>query len=76
MSTTGIDSWAVDLADIGAVYPFQGTEVVMTIIGVVLWIAWHVWQIKFENKTFEEDEAKLRQQHSMEETIKRQNSLN
>ena len=28
MSTIkGLDSWAVDLADIGPVYPFQGTEV-------------------------------------------------
>jgi hypothetical protein len=76
MSTTGIDSWAVDLADIGPVYPFQGSEFVMAIIGIVLWIAWHIWQIKFENKTFDEDAAKLKQHHSMEDTIKRQNSLN
>ena len=76
MSTTGIDSWAMDLAEVGPIYPFQGSEFLMVIIGVALWIVWHIWQIKTENKTFEEDEAKLRQHHSMEETIKRQNSLN
>ncbi len=56
MSTIkGLDSWAVDLAEVGAVYPFQGTEVAMVIIGVVLWIGWHIWQIKSENAEIEED---------------------
>ena len=27
MSTNGLTSWAVDLKDIGAIYPFQGSEV-------------------------------------------------
>ena len=59
MSTTGIDSWAVDLAEIGAVYPFQGFEWLMALLGVVLWILWHVWQIRFENRTYEEERRKL-----------------
>jgi hypothetical protein len=75
MSTTGLDSWAVDLADVGPVYPFQGSEVLMVIVGVAIWIIWHIWQVKLENRTFEEDEARLKNNHSMEETIKKQNSL-
>ena len=70
MATTGIDSWAVDLADIGAVYPFQGTEVIMVIIGVALWIIWHVWQIRFENRTFEEESAKLRDPTVLERAMR------
>ena len=27
MSTNGMTSWAVDLKDVGAIYPFQGWEV-------------------------------------------------
>ena len=57
-------------------FAFTSPLVPLVIIGVVFWIVWHVWQIKTENKTFAEDEAKLRNHHSMEETIKRQNSLN
>ena len=49
MSTTGIDSWAVDLADVTTIYPFQGSEVIMVIIAVAFWIIWHVWQLKHEN---------------------------
>lgn len=50
MSTTGLTSWAVDLKDIGAVYPFQGTEGIMVLIAVVLWIGWHIWEIRWERE--------------------------
>ena len=53
MSTIGYKDWAVDLADVGAIYPFQGWEVVMTIIGVVLWLAWHVVQFREESAHLE-----------------------
>ena len=39
MSTNGMESWAVDLKDVGAIYPFQGTEVILVILGVAFWIA-------------------------------------
>ena len=48
MTTTGISSWAVDLAEVGAVYPFQGMEVIMVIIGVVFWIWWHIVTFRME----------------------------
>ena len=41
MSTIGYDSWAVDLAEVGAIYPFQGAEVLMVILGVAFWLIWH-----------------------------------
>jgi hypothetical protein len=58
MSTTPIDTWAVDLADVTFIYPWVGSEVAMVVLAVVLWLAWHVWQVKFENKTYEEELAK------------------
>ena len=42
MSTNGMTSWAVDLKDVGAIYPFQGWEVVMVILGLAFWIGWHI----------------------------------
>ena len=70
MSTTPIETWAVDLADVTAIYPFVGSEVLMTVIGVVLWIAWHVWQVKFENDTYKEDIAK----HATSENLRKATS--
>ncbi|UVC14880.1 hypothetical protein [Mesorhizobium onobrychidis] len=57
MSTNGMESWAVDLKDVGAIYPFQGSEVVMVIIGLVFWIGWHVLQTRQENAEIEADMA-------------------
>ena len=54
MSTIGYESWAVDLAEVGAVYPFQGTETLMWIVGVVLWLAWHVIRSRSENAELDE----------------------
>ena len=53
-----IDSWAVDLADVGAVYPMQGLEVIMVVVVMVLWVVWHVVQISAEQKKDREDIAK------------------
>jgi hypothetical protein len=49
MSTNGMTSWAVDLKDVGAIYPFQGWEVLMVIIGLVFWIGWHILQTRMES---------------------------
>jgi hypothetical protein len=54
MSTTPIDTWAVDLADVTAIYPWVGGEGIMALIAVVLWILWHVWQIRHEQETYDQ----------------------
>ena len=70
MSTTPIDTWAVDLADVTFIYPFVGWEVTMTVIGVALWIGWHVWQVRFENRTYKEDIEK----HATSENLRKATS--
>lgn len=67
MSTTGIESWAVDLANVGAVYPFQGLELIIVLIGVIFWIYWHVWCIRWE-KGYQEEKIR---QHATPENIKK-----
>jgi hypothetical protein len=57
MSTNGLTSWAVDLANIGAIYPFQGTEVAMVVVGVVFWVVWHIIQIRQENAEIADEMA-------------------
>ncbi len=57
MSTIGLDSWAVDLKDVGAIYPFQGTEMLMVIIGVVFWIGFHIIQMRQEAEEIAEEMA-------------------
>jgi len=51
---TGLGSFN-NPAEIGALYPFVGTEVILVIVGVVLWLAWHVLQTR--NESGEDAEA-------------------
>lgn len=59
MSTTMVESWAVDLADVGPIYPLVGSEAIWVILGVAFWIFWHVWQMRFEGRTYDEDKKLL-----------------
>ena len=61
----GLSSWAVDLKDVGAIYPFQGWETAMVIAALAFWIVWHIWQIRHENaelraKSMHVDHAKAK----------------
>jgi hypothetical protein len=58
MSTIGYSSWAVDLADVGAIYPFQGWELTMTILCVIFWLGWHRIQFRAESRELEAVESK------------------
>ena len=71
MSTNGMESWAVDLKDVGAIYPFQGSEVLMVIIGLVFWIGWHVIQTRQESAEIEADMAADRSGDETREAIDR-----
>ena len=55
MSPT-ISSWAVDLTQVGAIYPFLGSECLLYIAGLAFWLGFHVWQIIFENRTLAKEE--------------------
>ncbi len=67
MSTTGISTWAVDLADVGAIYPFQGIELILLIIALVFWIWWHIVTFRME---FNRQDKKIRMYGNSEEITK------
>ena len=58
LMSTGIESWT-PVKEITTLSPFAGGEVLFTIIAVVVWIGWQVWQIKSENNTYDEQTSKL-----------------
>lgn len=64
MSTIGYENWAVDLAEVGAIYPFQGWEIVMTVLGVVFWLGFHRIQFVRESAHLEKA-AKLGDQEKI-----------
>ena len=58
--STGVESWSAEsFAELSAMSPFVGTEVILTIVVAVVFIIWQIWQIKAENAGYDEQEAKL-----------------
>jgi uncharacterized membrane protein len=58
MSTTQVETWAgADLSQIGPIYPFVGTEFILVLVGLAVWIGFHIIQMKIEKKEFAADEA-------------------
>ncbi len=56
--STGLESWT-PVKEVAALSPFSGSEVLLTIIAVVLWIVFHIWQLKSENNAYDEQVSKL-----------------
>ena len=69
MSSTPIETWAVDLADVTKIYPWVGAEGIMALVAIVLWIGWHIWQCRFENRTYEEEIQKYASPENLRRSI-------
>ena len=61
MSTGLVDNW-LNIDTFGAIYPFVGTEGFLTIVGLVFWFGWHVWQHKKESDEFAADLENIKKQ--------------
>lgn len=61
MSTGLVDNW-LNIDQFGAIYPFVGTEVMLSIVGLVFWFGWHVWQHQKESAEFEADLENIKKQ--------------
>jgi len=70
MSTTPVESWAVDLTTLGPVYPFVGSEMIMVIILVVVWIGWHICQLAKESRTLAEEQRALSNPQRLQEALR------
>ena len=62
-------TWAVDLANTGAVYPWQGYELIMVIVAVLAWIVWHIVQLRGEKVEFAEDVRKYGSKEAIKKAL-------
>jgi hypothetical protein len=56
-----LDAWPADPLTLGPIYPWIGLEWIMVLVAVVAWIAWHMWQGRFEDETYAREEKDLTQ---------------
>ncbi len=69
MTTTPIETWAVDLADVTFIYPGVGWEFGMAVVAFVLWIAWQIWQCRFEQETYKAESQKYGNAENIKNSI-------
>ena len=55
MTTGNVESWGGNISEIGPLYPFVGLEGLMVVVGVALWILWHVAQVRTESSSYEDE---------------------
>ena len=65
MTLEEVGSWGGTMTDIGPLYPMAGSETLLVIIGVIFWVAWHVWQIRMENSNYADDLETLKKNGNM-----------
>ena len=71
-----VESWGGNIADIGPVYPMVGTEGLLVVIAVALWIVWHVIQAKRENREYEDQIRKYGGAESLKRLIAEEDPKN
>lgn len=76
MSTTPVETWQnVDGEALGPLYPFVGIEGWLVAAGVVLWLIWHIWQMRDESRIYRDDLETLRKNNNLDKAIKGENVL-
>ncbi len=61
---TGVNSFTTP-GEIGPMYPFIDATVILVIVGILLWIGWHIVHIRAEDREYKEA-AKLYREFGLE----------
>ncbi|MFM9842676.1 MAG: hypothetical protein ACKVOI_06880 [Dongiaceae bacterium] len=70
MTLEEVGSWQGNMLDIGPLYPMVGSEGILVLIGVVLWIGWHIWQFRMENSNYADDLKTLKLNDNMAKALR------
>lgn len=63
MQTGLVTSWSGNPLEQGPLYPFVGSEMILFLICIALWVAFTVWQLKFETGCYSKEAQALAEQH-------------
>jgi len=54
MTTGSFASWTGNIADLGPLYPFVGSEWFFVVVAFIVWMLWHIIQIRMELRQYKE----------------------
>ena len=70
MQTGMIENWTGNITEIGPLYPFVGSEMLLWVIGMALWIIWHIWQVRHEAQEYEDQIRKYASGENLQKAIR------
>jgi hypothetical protein len=73
--TGNFTDWNGNMTDLGPLYPFVGSEWLMVIILLVLWIWWHISQTRMENRQMDAEAEMLRQDGNLQKALQEEHTL-
>lgn len=73
--TGGFGNWNGNMADIGPLYPFPGSEVLMVILLLAFWVVWHVVQVRTETRQHESEAEALRHGDNLLRVVQQEHTL-
>ena len=73
--TGNFTDWNGNVAELGPLYPFVGWEFLMVIILLVVWIWWHIAQVRMENVKHAADAATMRQTGALQKAIAEEHTI-
>jgi len=69
MSTGNFADWTGTISEIGPIYPFVGSEFVLFLVGMAFWIAWQIWQIGLEKRTYNQEKQQFGNAESLRKIV-------
>lgn len=69
MSTGNFADWTGTISEIGPIYPFVGSEFVLFLVGMAFWIAWQIWQIGLEKRTYNQEKQQFGSAESLRKIV-------
>ncbi len=75
MTTAHFASWGGNIAELGPIYPLVGWEVPIFIIGLIMWIGWHILTIRQEQKQLKEHSEAHGDRDSLTEILERESLI-
>lgn len=64
-----VSSWGGTITEIGPMYPFVGSEMLMVVLVAAFWIVWHILQLKVEDAEFREEAERLRNNDALKHVL-------
>ena len=75
MSTGNVANWDGNILDIGPIYPFVGWEGFMVVLCLIFWVAWHILQIRMENKQLDDEANNLKRGGGLKKALDSEHSV-